>query len=108
MVHSVGPQCADKTAVAGQESAAGQRFLIGDASLGSNPGVHSTIQHAPRISNRVPLYTLSDISKPRPQTSNRHERLELGNRLGGSFWGRTVRPCNLNPQQRDLTLVCAP
>jgi len=37
MVHSDGPQCADTTAVAGHESAAGQRFLIGDASLGSNP-----------------------------------------------------------------------
>src|SRR5258708_4569796 len=99
MVHGDGPQCADTTAVAARESTAGQWFLIGDASLGWNPSVHSTIQHAPRISNRVPLYTLSDISKPRPQTSNRHERLELGNRLGGSFWGRTVRPCNLNPSR---------
>lgn len=33
----------------------------------------------------VYCWTLSDISKPRPQTSNRHERLELGNRLGENF-----------------------
>jgi hypothetical protein len=37
MVHSDGPQCADTTAAAEQESAAGQRFLIADASLGWNP-----------------------------------------------------------------------
>ena len=37
MVHSNGPQCADTTTVAGQESAAGQRFLIDDVSLGWNP-----------------------------------------------------------------------
>jgi hypothetical protein len=37
MVHGDGPQCADTTAVAGRESAAGQWFLIGDASLGWNP-----------------------------------------------------------------------
>jgi ethanolamine ammonia-lyase large subunit len=33
----------------------GNRFLIGDASLGWNPSVRSTIQHASRISNRVLL-----------------------------------------------------
>src|ERR1700730_19178951 len=33
----------------------------------------------------VYCWTLSDISKPKPQTSNRHERLELRNRLGASF-----------------------
>jgi hypothetical protein len=37
MVHSDGPQFPDITAVVGQENAAGQRFLIGDASLGWNP-----------------------------------------------------------------------
>jgi hypothetical protein len=55
MVHSDGPQCADTTAVTAQESTAGQWFLIGDASLGWNPSVRSTIQHASRISNRVLL-----------------------------------------------------
>ena len=34
-----GPQCADTTAVAAQESTAGQGFLIGDASLGWNPSI---------------------------------------------------------------------
>jgi hypothetical protein len=43
MVHGDGPQCADTTAVAGHESAAGQWFLIGDASLGWNP----TAAHQP-------------------------------------------------------------
>jgi hypothetical protein len=38
LVHSHGPQCADTTAAAGQESAAGQRFLIGDASRVRTPG----------------------------------------------------------------------
>jgi hypothetical protein len=37
MVHSDGPQCADTTVVAAREVTAGQRFLIGDASLGWNP-----------------------------------------------------------------------
>jgi hypothetical protein len=56
MVHGDGPKCADTTAVAARESTAGQWFLIGDASLRWNPSVHLTIQHAPRISNRVLLY----------------------------------------------------
>src|ERR1700737_1546982 len=43
MVHSDGPQCADTTAVAGQESTAGQRFLIGDSSLGWNPSSPATV-----------------------------------------------------------------
>ena len=38
LVHKHGPQCSDTTAAAGTESAAGQRFLIGDASLRWNPG----------------------------------------------------------------------
>src|ERR1039458_1137386 len=38
MVHRHGPHCADTTAAAGQESAAGQGFLIGDASLVRTPG----------------------------------------------------------------------
>jgi hypothetical protein len=37
MVHNDGPQFADTTAVAAREVTAGQRFLIGDASLGWNP-----------------------------------------------------------------------
>src|SRR5882757_4198794 len=37
MVHNDGPQCADTTAGAAREVTAGQRFLIGDASLGWNP-----------------------------------------------------------------------
>jgi hypothetical protein len=37
MVHNDGPQCADTTALAAREVTAGQRFLIGDASLGWNP-----------------------------------------------------------------------
>ena len=37
MVHSDGPQCAGPTAAAAREVTAGQRFLIGDASLGWNP-----------------------------------------------------------------------
>src|ERR1700737_3580553 len=37
MVHSDGPQCADTDRRGSTESAAGQRFLIGDASLGWNP-----------------------------------------------------------------------
>jgi hypothetical protein len=57
MVHNNGPQCADTTAVAAREGTAGQRFLIGDASLGWNPSVRSIIQHASRISNRVLLDT---------------------------------------------------
>src|ERR1700704_4914427 len=39
MVHNDGPQCADTTAGAAREVTAGQRFLIGDASLGSNPNI---------------------------------------------------------------------
>jgi len=42
--------------VARQESAAGQRFLTSDASLGWNPSVRSTIQHASLISNRLPVF----------------------------------------------------
>src|SRR6266545_860826 len=55
MVHRDGPLFTDMTAVAGRESAAGQRFLISRSSLGWNPSVRSTIQHASRISNRVLL-----------------------------------------------------
>jgi hypothetical protein len=55
MVHGDGPKCADPTAVAARESTAGQRFLTAIRSLGWNPSVRSTIQHASRISNRVLL-----------------------------------------------------
>src|SRR5260370_29188561 len=55
MVHNDGPKAADRPAVAEQESAAGQWFLIGDPSVGSNPSVRSTILHASGISNRVLL-----------------------------------------------------
>jgi hypothetical protein len=79
--------------------------LIGDASLGWNPSVRSTIQHASRISNRVLL------------DAQRHQQTQATNKqpTGTSrtrqptwrkLWGRTVSPCNLNPQQRDLTPVC--
>ena len=37
MVHRYGPSCTDGTAVVLRKSAAGQRFLIKDASLGWNP-----------------------------------------------------------------------
>jgi hypothetical protein len=37
MVHNDGPQWADTTTAAKQESAAGQGFLIAPRSLGSNP-----------------------------------------------------------------------
>jgi hypothetical protein len=87
------------------ESAAGQRFLIGDASLGWNPSVRSTIQHASRISNRV----LPD--------TQRHQQTEAANKqptrtsrsrqpTWRKLWGRTVRSGNLNPQRRDLSPAC--
>jgi hypothetical protein len=86
------------------ESAAGQWFLIGDASLGWNPSVRSTIQHASRISNRVLL------------NAQRHQQTQAANKqtirtsrtrqpTWRKLWGRTVRPCNLKRQQRDLMSV---
>jgi len=49
MVHGYGPQCFDTTAVAEQESAAGQWFLIGDPSLGWIPSSPATAQTTPQI-----------------------------------------------------------
>jgi hypothetical protein len=49
MVHNDGPQCADTTAVAAREVIAGQRFLIGDASLAWNPSSHQRFQGASAI-----------------------------------------------------------
>jgi hypothetical protein len=43
LVHKHGPQCADTTAAVRKENAAGQGFLIGDASLGWNPGPPATL-----------------------------------------------------------------
>jgi hypothetical protein len=73
MVHSDGPQCADTTAVAGQESPAGQRFLIGDASLGWNPSSHTT---TPGTSYSAELAQLGLIAAKFGQL------LEVGRSLG--------------------------
>jgi hypothetical protein len=86
MVHRYGPQCADTTAGAGQESAAGQRFLIGDASLGWNPSVRSTIQHASRISNRVLLdaqrHQQTQAAKRATDTNVSNSATDLAEALG--------------------------
>jgi hypothetical protein len=44
MVHNDGPQCTDTIAVAAREVTAGKRFLICDASLGSNPSLEPNAQ----------------------------------------------------------------
>ena len=62
MVHSGGPWCADKAAVAAREVSAGQRFLIGDASLGWNPSVRLTVQNKRREFPIMYCWTLGDIS----------------------------------------------
>src|SRR5713101_5601611 len=99
MVHRDGPKWADTTAAANQETAAGQWFLIGEASLGWNPSVRSSIQHASRISNRV----LLDAQRHQ-QTQAANKQPTRTSRTRQPTWrklsGRTVRPCNLNPQQR--------
>src|SRR5260221_1955065 len=78
MVHRYGPQCADTTAGAGQESAAGQWFLIGDASVGSNPSSPA------RLGNPINRLIRTGIS---PQTMDRQVH------LGPHLW--TMQPaCN--------------
>src|ERR1700681_3467279 len=96
MVHNDGPQCADTTAVAAREVTAGQRFLIGDASLGWNPSVRSTTRREFPI---VYCWTLSDISKPRPQNKQPTRTSRTRQPTWRKLWGRTVRPCNLPPQR---------
>jgi hypothetical protein len=102
MVHSDGPQYADTTAVAGQESAAGQRFLIGDASLGWNPSVRSTIQHASRISNRVLLdaqrHQQTQAAKQATDTNVSNSATDLAEALG-----KNRETLQFARQQRDLT-----
>src|SRR6266508_1231902 len=105
MVHNDGPQCADTTAVAGKESAAGQRFLIGHASLGWNPSVRSTIQHASRISNCVLL------------DAQRHQQTQAANKqptrtsrtrqpTWRKLWGKNRETLQFEPPaERDLTPV---
>jgi hypothetical protein len=92
MVHCNGPQCADTTAVAARESTAGQWFLIATRVL-----ARSLVSVQPFNTRRefpvVYCWTLTATSaNPGRKTSNRHERLELGNRLGGSFG---EEPCDL-------------
>src|SRR5260221_3936872 len=86
MFHRYGPQCAGTTAVAGQESAAGQRFLIKDASLGCNPSVRPTIQHASRISNRVLLdaqrHQQTQAAKQATDTNVSNSATDLAEALG--------------------------
>jgi hypothetical protein len=99
MVHSDGPQCADTTAVAGQESAAGQRFLIGDASLRSNPSVRLTIQHASRISNRVLLdaqrHQQTQTAKQATDTNVSNSATDLAEALG-----KNLEALHLNPSRK--------
>src|ERR1700681_1915763 len=104
MVHRHGPQCADTTAVAGQESAAGQWFLIGDASLGWNPSVRSTIQHASRISNRVLLdaqrHQQTQAAKQATDTNVSNSATDLAEALG-----KNRETLQFAPPARDLTPV---
>ena len=102
MVHNDGPQCADTTAVAAREVTAGQRFLIGDASLGWNPSVRSTIQHASRISNRVLLdaqrHQQTQAAKQATDTNVSNLAADLAEALG-----KNRETLLFAPQQRDLT-----
>jgi hypothetical protein len=102
MVHDDGPQCADTTAVAAREVTVGQRFLIGDASLGWNPSVRSTIQHASRISNRVLLdaqrHQQTQAAKQATDTNVSNSATDLAEALG-----KNRETLQFARQQRDLT-----
>jgi hypothetical protein len=104
MVHKCGPQCADTTPVAAREVTAGQRFLIGDASLGCNPSVRSTIQHASRISNRVLLdaqrHQQTQAAKQATDTNVSNSATDLAEALE-----KNPETLQLAPPARDLTPV---